>query len=441
MSAKPPVEILIETVVETGLCTRCGTCTGACPTGNITIDDPTGDCLPTAGDNCTLCWKCLNGCPGASVTFRAIEKRLFGDSQSDTHHGVVRRAYLAHATDQQLRGSGASGGVVTALLLNLLRQSAIDGALLYGLHEEKPWFGQGRIIENEEGIRRAAQSRYHLSPMNTALRELTEREGTFAYAGLPCHVHGLRKLEDAGWTTNATIDPVIGIYCGNNLYFEATRVMLEKLGVGNLEDVTALSYREGEWPGSFAVKTTDGRERSISKHEFNQAIPFYINKRCLLCIDLANELTDISVGDGWEREGSGEGGWSVILERTERGAEIIAAARENGMLHCEEIGAQRLEMMHAHALDLKKTGAGLRLGLWKSWGLAVPEYDRTAPSVSFGRRVAEWFISLQFMICSSGPGRFAFKRMPVRALGRFFRRLRSSWMARSRHARRNDPSQ
>lgn len=439
MSAKPPVETLIETVVETGLCTRCGTCVGACPTGNITIADPSGSCLPSAGDNCTFCWKCLNSCPGASVKFREIEKRLFGDARPNPLLGVVRRAYLAHAIDPELRRSGASGGVVTALLLHLLNKNEIDGALLYGMHEEKPWLGRGRILEDEKGIRRAAQSRYHLSPMNTALSDLVERAGTFAYIGLPCHVHGLRKLEEAGWKTEASIDPVIGIYCGNNLYFEATRVMLEKLGVGRLEDVTALSYRDGDWPGNFTVETSDGRTRSISKHEFNQAIPFYINKRCLLCIDLANELTDIAVGDGWEREGSGEGGWSIILERTERGTEVISAARDDGLLHCEEIDITRVELMHAHALDLKKTGSGLRLGLWKGWGEPVPEYDRSTPRTSIGRRTAEWFISLQFLLCSSGAGRFVFKRIPVRALGGFFRRLRSSWMSRSRKT--HGPSQ
>ncbi len=435
MSAPLPCEKLNEMVIRTGLCTRCGTCVGACPVGNLTIPDPTGSCLPVAGDTCTSCGLCLAGCPGKLVNFRPVERSLFGDAEPNRFLGVVRRAYIGYASDPVVRLAGASGGVVTSLLIGLLGEGRVRGAVLYARHDTEPWRGWGRIARTDGEIRDAAQSRYHLSPMNTVLGEIVDEEGPFAYAGLPCHVHGLRKLEGAGWDGNSKIGPVIGVYCGNNLYFEATRVMLRKLGVSRLSDVESLSYREGIWPGSFMVRTKDGSVRSISKLDFNQTIPFYVNHRCLTCIDLTNELADVSVGDGWAKDWSTAGGWSVILTRSEAGEEILERARGSGMLYIEDITIEQAEQMHSHAFDLKKAGAFIRLGLWKKWGYPVPRYDRESPTATRGRKLTELIVSMQFIILSSRPGRLVFGILPAGALGAFFRGLRKMWIALTRNKR------
>ncbi len=429
MSAKLPVDILIETVVDQGLCTRCGTCVGACPVDNVDIADPLGACLPRAGDACTSCGLCLEGCPGAAVEFAPLERALFGETSPNRLLGVVRNAYLAHATDAGVRRSAASGGVVTAMLLDLLRRGESSGAVLFAPHPEEPWRAWGRVAATSDEIAAAAQSRYHLSPLNTALADLRGSGGACAYVGLPCQIHGLRKLQAAGWKRPGTeLSPVIGIYCGNNLYYEATRVMLRKLGVKRPEDVARLAYREGVWRGSFAVRTAEGVTRSISKLDFNQVIPFYINRRCLFCIDLTNELADLSVGDGWAKEGRGEDGWSVVLVRTEAGAGAFDRARRAGVIEAEPIALDEAERMHSHAFDLKKTGSFLRLRLWRGWGCAVPRYDRPAPRVGASRLLFEIALSLQFAAASSRVGRAVFRALPAQALGRFFRLVRKRWM-------------
>ena len=432
MSAKLPVDILFERVVNRGLCTRCGTCAGVCPTDNIHIADPLGLSLPVKSDSCISCGFCLVGCPGERVDFTKLESGLLDEAPPHPYLGITKRAYLSFAEDPDIRRAGASGGVATALQLYLLRENRIKGSVLYARHHSEPWRGEVRIIENEDGIIAAAQSRYHLSPMNTILKELSTKSGRYAYVGLPCHIHGLRKLQSAGWKTDADIGPVIGIYCGNNLYFEATRVILRKLGFSKLEDIESLSYREGKWPGDFSATDRNGTTRSISKLDFNQTIPFYVNRRCLTCIDLTNELSDISVGDGWAKEDESEEGWSVILTRSEEGERIVREAAEAGFIHIEGISLDEAAGMHSHAFDLKKKGAFIRLNLWKSWGRAVPVYDRIPPPQKLSRKITELFVSSQFIICTSVIGRALFNLMPLGVTGSFFRHLRKIWMRRSK---------
>jgi len=432
MSVKLPVDTLFERVVDRGLCTRCGTCEGACPTNNIHISDPLGLSLPVRSDDCISCGFCLEGCPGGRVEFGTLESVFLGHAPSHPLLGITMGAYLSHAADPEIRRAGASGGTTTALQLHLLREKLVDGSILYAVHHEEHWRGEGRIIEDENGVRAAAQSRYHLSPMNTVLKELSTRSGKYAYVGLPCHVHGLRKLQAAGWKTNAEIGPVIGIYCGNNLFFEATRVMLRKLGFGKLEEIVSLSYREGKWPGDFSATDRNGVTRSISKLDFNQTIPFYVNHRCLTCIDLTNELSDISVGDGWAKEGESEEGWSIILTRSEEGERIVRSAAKAGFIHIESISLDEAADMHSHAFDLKKKGAFIRLDLWRRWGRDTPVYDRIPPAQKLSRRISELFVSSQFMICSSVAGRAVFALLPLSAMGSLFRYLRKIWMRRSK---------
>jgi coenzyme F420 hydrogenase subunit beta len=431
MSVKMPVDILFQRVVDRGLCTRCGTCAGACPSGNIKITDPLGSSLPRRGNQCTACGLCLQSCPGEKVDFIDLASSLFDQPASNPFLGVTRSAYLSYAVDPDIRKTGASGGVATALQLFLMRRNEIKGSVLYGPSSSQPWRGEGKIARTEEEIKNSAQSWYHLSPMNSILSKLKNEEGKFALVGLPCHVHGLRKLQKSGWKGGVEISPVIGIYCGNNLYYEATRVMLRKLGVKKKDDIVSLHYREGEWPGNFTVTDKKGVTSSVSKLDFNQLIPFYINHRCLTCIDLTNELADVSIGDGWAKEGESEEGWSLILTRSELGEGIVKRAAVDGVIELEAVSIEEAVAMHSHAFDLKKIGAPIRLSLWRKFGRAVPEYRTEYPPSKFHRRIAEVFISLQFIVCSSVAGRALLKILPLRALGLFFRFLRRFWIKAS----------
>ena len=170
MSAKLPVEKLFDSVVKTGLCTRCGTCVGVCPVENIYISDPLGDCLPVARDRCTSCGLCLSSCPGASVKFEPLEREFIkGDYLQTELLGRFRNVYLAHAVDEGVRNAGASGGVVTAILISLLRKGEIDGAVVFGPSSRDNWVSEGRVARSEEEFLLSSQSRYYLSPMNTVL--------------------------------------------------------------------------------------------------------------------------------------------------------------------------------------------------------------------------------------------------------------------------------
>ncbi len=429
-----PWQELLRDVVQTGLCTRCGTCVGVCPSGVLEFAAIDQQCLPAAvrPEACAGCGLCRDACPGKRVSFAELHASAGDAPVASAALGPIRRVRLAHARDPAVRSAGGSGGAVTAMLCGLLDRDEITGAIVLDAHPAAPWRPWPRIARTRDEILRAAQSKYCVTPTNVALREIDPDADRLAIVALPCQIHALRTLQRRGWPAMKAVSLVVGLYCGNQLHFAATRSFLNRHGVSDLSEVAQIRYRDGRWPGNVRCVLTDGRAFSIPKVHFNHLISAYVVPRCLLCADLAAEGADVSAGDAWDRqrERSGEGR-SLIITRTVRGERAVADAVSNGLLDAEEIDLERALAMHAHALDLKKVGALLRVEALRKRGQPGPVYDLPVPRVSWRRRAAEALVGLHFRLCGGRLGRWIVDHLPFGAVGPLYDAARIVWRRRA----------
>jgi len=400
---------------------------GICPYNALEMSDNLDKCIPVLKGICNKCGLCYDACPGKYVSFPDLNRDIFG-KKTESFLGNHKELFVGHATDKTIWEKGASGGVVSAILINLIESGEVDGAIVLGTSAERPWQTEVQIVRDKDSILAASQSKYVISPVNTILRELKEKNGKFAFVGLPCHVQALRKLEKIKPDLTNKIKYIVGLYCGNNMYFNATKSLLRRFGVNDLREIKSLEYRAGEWPGKFEVILKNGKKYSIKKFFYNYLIQFYIAKRCLLCIDLSNEFADISVGDGWLPEFKEKGlGWSVVVVRTNKGKNVLDNAVKNKALFLKEISEKQALNMHSHGLDFKKKGAFIRLKLRKMKGKAVPDYEVNSPKISTKRVIIEIFVTLIFYICSFGISKKIIQKVPLGMLGIFFTFLRKTW--------------
>ncbi len=236
---------LKDKVIEQGLCTRCGICVGICPVRVLALDS---NRYPTLSDKCISCGLCNACCPGADVDFPALAKEAGGtDYDYDDVQGSIEHNYVSHPASTEVRHSGASGGVVTALLLYLLEKGQIDGAVIVGADPGNPYLTKGILATTPEEIKAGAQSKYCVTPSMEILQEIRTRKGRFAIVALPCQIHGLKKLAQADPVLYSKIEVIFGLYCACTMEPNGHLEAMQAAGI-NKEEVAAFNYRGGAGP-------------------------------------------------------------------------------------------------------------------------------------------------------------------------------------------------
>ncbi len=98
-----------------------------------------------------------------------------------------------------------------------------------------------------------------------------------------------------------------------------------------------MRYRDGEYPGEFAVKTRDGQRRTLPFFEIVDEFKRFKTHRCLVCGDWWSGLADISISDGdpniyaSSQSGARPPRQSIVMTRTEHGEKIVQAAVQLGL--------------------------------------------------------------------------------------------------------------
>ncbi len=147
-------------------------------------------------------------------------------------------------------------------------------------------------------------------------------------------------------------------------------------------------------------------ERSLSYEESWGLLARDKQWRCHICPDHTGEFADIAVGDPWHLSPQpGEPGRSLVLVRTGRGAELLAAARQAGVLCLEPAAAEVL--WRARPGQRKDRGAlwARRLAL-RMLGLPVPR-QTGFPTFRFWLTELTWFEKVHSIL---GTIRRAFRR-------------------------------
>jgi len=389
----------IRKVVENGLCTSCGTCAGICPTDAVKMQVKAGLILPKIDERkCNGCGLCLKCCPGWIIDFEELNSEFFGAKPKDAHLGNFLGCYVGHSNDYDVRFNSASGGVVTQLLLFALEQGIIDGAVVTRMRADNPLMPESFIAKTREEIVSASKSKYCPTSPNEVLKYVLKENGRFAFVGLPCQIHGVRKAEANFKDLREKIILHIGLFCSHTVNFDGTRFLLSKLGL-RADDVAVLNYRGGGWPGSMQIQLKNGQRLNVRfvrgwNAYWNIFSPFFFTPmRCLMCSDLFNELADVSVGDAWLPEFKREKmGKSIIIVRTKMVEEILKNMQNVSKLTLTKVSPNKVKESQAFSLNFKKENLFSRLFFLTKFGLKVPKINNVRSPFAFWGFVGTFFV-------------------------------------------------
>lgn len=284
-----------------------------------------------------------------------VDKTMSDEVKYDPFIGRYIDCWLGQSTDDDIRKSATTGGIVTTLLTYALKKEMVDGALVTKSCGVKP-----RVIlaESESEIRSASGSKYCPVPLVSSINLLSEKKGKFAVVGLPCHIRAIRRLETRNKELKDKIVLHIGLFCSHSVSFSGTKFLLENLGI-KLEDVLDLMYRRkiGKETGML-IRMKDGSEKFVSSWKYWSRffMFFFVPPHCLKCQDMTAELSDISVGDAWLRElkafGSVE--YCIFITRNKAGQKLVKLAMDEDLIKCQKSDSETVIRSQKTPLHFKK---------------------------------------------------------------------------------------
>jgi coenzyme F420 hydrogenase subunit beta len=364
-------------------------CVGICPEDCFTFDDenyPQRSLI-----RCTDCGLCKKVCPGEDFNLEYFNQKLFGKQYIfENKLGYFNNAYVGYATDESLRLQATSGGVITSILICLLEQKEIDGAIVTVFDADSLKF-KPIIARTKNELIKSAQSKYTVIPVCQIFKELKNMDGKFALVGLPCHIQAFCKLSESNPFLSDKISLIIGLYCIGTMEYKATSSLIKMMNIP-LSEIKEIKYRGSEWPGVFQIFTKDGKCHSCPKSVFTYLTRLHFPKRCLTCIDYTSEFSDISVGDAWTiKNGNWKypGGQSIVLERTERGKKALELAKSKGYINIQKILKEEAIKTHGVDSDNRKMCSIINMMWFKKRGRNFPDYGVSFPNPTLKSRLVE----------------------------------------------------
>ncbi len=375
-------------IIDGGLCHRCGSCIGICPTKVLELDKEE---YPKVAhlSACTDCDLCVRVCPGDEFDLNHFHRAHYNtDAALDDTHGPFQRGVLAHSTDPEIREHSTSGGLVTAILLHLIETKQIDGALTIGSDPTTPWRGKPMVAKTKEELLSTMKSKYAISPTNESLAFVRENPGRYAMVGLPCQIHGLLKASELDPRIKERVVLSIGLFCHAAIEHEAFEVIWKSLGE-RASRVRRFISRVGKHPGTPYVELDDGSlypvyfgdrsgYRPSSIEVINVLYRLYTPVRCTTCFDGLSDFADISVGDPWmappDRSIDFFKGWSFALLRTARGVAAYDALQQANKVESFEITRREVLQSNKLMASEKRWRAFRMIETHRRQGKPIPRY-------------------------------------------------------------------
>ena len=266
---------------------------------------------------CSLCW---DFCPRGGLRYER-QWKITGGDDNVTGAGDPITEFSAKVEDDW-RENAQDGGLVTSVLIHLLADGEIDGALIATESGEDPWKAESFLATTPEECIENAGSFYNqtMALGNLALEQWAHKldvpveEASLALVGTPCEIEGIRALQDFKWDYAShesgvrSIEYTIALMCTKN--FNYKRLVGEKLVEQrdvDLDDVAKMDVLHGK----LMVMGTDGEmlvEEDVEN--FHDAAL----KGCDECADFTGYCADLTVGS----VGSSDE-YSSVIVRTEQG--------------------------------------------------------------------------------------------------------------------------
>jgi coenzyme F420 hydrogenase subunit beta len=361
-------EELKKLVVDSGLCSRCGSCAAFCDRIEMREQGPelVRECIiELDAIKCGDIGTCYDNCPILSFSQVELDEKVFGEARKDGVLGYYRKIVAVRSKLPEIAERSQDGGAVTSLLLCALEEKLIEGAVVASRSEA--WEPKAELVFDREGLLASTGTKYSSTPSVTVFGRGVNNHRRLALVGTGCQIAGARKAQHG--TLRVLIDKkkeseepfnflTIGLFCYENFMYSKFKAKVEEEFGIKIEDMVKNDITKGK----IFIHTKDGKEHVKPVKVFNDIV----DDCCLLCEDFTASFADLSVGS----VGSSDG-WSTVIVRSKAGEELLEKAAKKGYVEvAEEVDPEVIKKTEA-SKEKKRAATRERRG---KEGLYVPSY-------------------------------------------------------------------
>jgi len=303
------------------LCISCEICSSICPENAIEMIFEKGQFLPYINkEKCKKCSLCFKICPGMDIDYSLVNKKITSKDLS----GECIESYVAYSKSNEIRKKSTSGGIITNLILELIKSKIYDEAFVldFEVFDGKP--ARLKSENNPEKIIKASKSKYvPVSVKNVITSLKNNKTKKYIIVGTSCQILGIKKfLKEYKISEKNLI--FFGLFCDKTMNFNFLKYFEEKYKIKD-EKLIKFEFRNKDisWPGDCKLYFDSGRCLLVDRKKRMELKRYFQLNRCLFCLDKLNNLADISFGDCYIKDKTSLLGNSVLIIRTKKGKEIF----------------------------------------------------------------------------------------------------------------------
>ncbi len=331
--------------------------------------------------------------PSATNEDELATRQFSAAPHRDARLGFFETAFVGAVREEPYRQRGSSGGMVSWVAAELLRQGLVDAVAHVRPTEGERFFAYGMSRSVDE-VLAGAKSRYYPVELSGMLDEIRRVPGRYAVVGIPCFIKAVHLARQHDPVLEERIVHTLGLFCGHMKSARLVESFAWQMNTG-VEAVERPEYRlKGpERPANWYTAQLTLKDGSVRQKDWwhlgdgDWGAGFFQNSACNFCDDVLAETADISFGDAWvEPYSSDWRGTNVVVVRSPVLRDLVARGIGENRLELDTVDADYIADTQAAGFRQRREGLAYRL-TWRRRGLTPRK--RVAPSndLPFNRKL------------------------------------------------------
>ncbi|MGQ1892000.1 Coenzyme F420 hydrogenase/dehydrogenase, beta subunit C-terminal domain [Thermophagus sp. OGC60D27] len=315
--------------IDKNFCSGCGACQTICPTKAITFKT----------DYKGLIWPAINWdkCIKCNLCFRVCSLKEKMENSEIPHVNELKSlAYYGYSLDSFLRFESASGGIVSQLAKDALKNGIVDIVVCASQKKNNEILINYLKREDAEFLPKGSIYR-QVVLLKDYIEKIEEKEAKkLLVIGLPCHIGAVKALHKISPRLKSKELYTISLFCKQTKDERFSDFIRYYLKVTSKNEM--INYRGGGWPG---ITSIGGKKTASTdfKFGFMWGTFCFTPDYCMKCRDALGANSDISVGDAWLKEYmiSDNKGSSFFWVHSKKGSQLFESAKNHIFFREEQI--------------------------------------------------------------------------------------------------------